>query len=76
MGLVLTFVVRMLHDDWSISLGENRPDRALKHLVAMLARICSTSEENFNKRSTRHKTDCYDRPRPTDLLPRVVPHIR
>ena len=26
----------ILRDDWSIRLGENRPDRALKHLAAML----------------------------------------
>ena len=26
----------IMHDDWSIRLGENRPDRALKHLTAML----------------------------------------
>ena len=26
----------MLHDDWSIRLGENRPDRALKHMAAIL----------------------------------------
>ena len=26
----------ILHDDWSIRLGENRPDRALTHLIAML----------------------------------------
>ena len=29
----------ILHDDWSIRLGENRPDRALKHLAAMLVSI-------------------------------------
>ena len=27
----------ILHDDWSIRLGENRPDWTLKHLVAMLS---------------------------------------
>ena len=26
----------MLHDDWSIRLGENRPNSALIHLAAML----------------------------------------
>ena len=36
MGLVLVCVVRILHDDWSIRLGENRPARALKHLAAIL----------------------------------------
>ena len=36
MGLVLVCVVRILHDDWSITLGENKSNRALKHLVAML----------------------------------------
>ena len=30
----------ILHDDWSIRLGENRPDMALKHLAAMLASAC------------------------------------
>ena len=29
----------VLHDDWSIRMGENRPDRALKHLEAMLLYI-------------------------------------
>ena len=36
MGLVLACVVRILHDDWLIRLGENRHDSVLKHLVAML----------------------------------------
>ena len=36
MDLVLACVVRMLHDDWSIRLGENIPYRVLKRLVAML----------------------------------------
>ena len=36
MSLVLACVVRIMHDNWSIRLGENRPDRALKHLAAML----------------------------------------
>ena len=36
MGLVLACVVRILHDDWSIRLGENRLDMVLKHLGAML----------------------------------------
>ena len=26
----------ILHDDWSIKLGENRPDGILKHLAVML----------------------------------------
>ena len=26
----------IFHDDWSIRLGENRPDRTLTHLAAML----------------------------------------
>ena len=38
-ALVVISLVRILHDDWSIRLGENRPDRALKHLVAMLVAI-------------------------------------
>ena len=29
----------ILHADWSIRLGENRPDRALKHLAAMLSQV-------------------------------------
>ena len=36
MGLVIACVVRILHDDCSIRLGENRRDRALKHLAAMI----------------------------------------
>ena len=36
MGLVLACLVRILHDDWSIRLGENRPDGVLKHLAAIL----------------------------------------
>ena len=36
MGLVVVCVVRILHDDWPIRLGENRFDRVLKHLAAML----------------------------------------
>ena len=28
----------ILHDDWSIRLGENRLDKALKHLTAILVR--------------------------------------
>ena len=27
----------ILHDDWPVRLGEYRPDRAFKHLVAMLS---------------------------------------
>ena len=29
-------MVRILHDDWSIRLGENRSDQPIKHLEAML----------------------------------------
>ena len=36
MGLVLACVVRILHDDWSIRLGENRTDGVRQHLAAML----------------------------------------
>ena len=36
MGLVLACMVRIVLDDWSIRLGENRPDRVLKQLAAML----------------------------------------
>ena len=36
----------ILHDDWSIRLGENRPDSSRKHLATMLTiqccKICST----------------------------------
>ena len=45
MDLVLACVVRILHDDWSIRLGENRPDRVLKHSADMLlspANLCSS----------------------------------
>ena len=36
MSLALACVVIILHDDWSISLGENRLNRGLKHLAAKL----------------------------------------
>ena len=36
LDLVLACVVRILHDDWLSSLGENRPYSVLKHLAAML----------------------------------------
>ena len=36
MGLALACVVRILHDDWSIRLGENRLHMVLKHLATML----------------------------------------
>ena len=39
MGLVLACVIRILQDDWSIRLGENRPEGARKHLAAMLVVI-------------------------------------
>ena len=29
-------VERILHDDWSIRLGENRSEQTLKHMAAML----------------------------------------
>ena len=43
-GLVSTFVVRIWHDDWSIRLGDNRPDKVLKHLAAMLTYKAKRSE--------------------------------
>ena len=36
MGLPLACVMRIMHRDWSIRLGENVFNMALKHLVAML----------------------------------------
>ena len=36
MDLALACVVLILRDDWSIWSGENRLDRVLKHLAAML----------------------------------------
>ena len=36
MGLALACVMRILHEDWSIRLGENRFNMALKHLAAMM----------------------------------------
>ena len=42
MGLILARVVRILHDDWSIRLGENRPDRVLKHLAAILQKLAKS----------------------------------
>ena len=32
-------MVRILHDDWSIRLGENRSDQPLKHLAAMQSSV-------------------------------------
>ena len=29
-------MIRIMHDDWPIRLGENRPDRVLKHLAGIL----------------------------------------
>ena len=42
MDLLLARVVRILNDDWSIKLGENGSDRALKHLATMF-RECNKS---------------------------------
>ena len=39
MDLVLASVVRIRYYDWSIRLGENRPDRVLKHMATMLSFI-------------------------------------
>ena len=36
MGLVLACMLRILYDDWSSKLGENRSGRVLNHLAAML----------------------------------------
>ena len=36
MDLVLACGVRILQEDWSIRLGENRLEKVLKHLAAML----------------------------------------
>ena len=37
-GILTTYAKTrpILHDDWSIRLGENRPDKTLKHLATML----------------------------------------
>ena len=42
-------MVRILHDGWSIRLGENRPDQLLKHLVAMLCCNRFTMESHVEK---------------------------
>ena len=47
MSLALACVVIILHDDWSISLGENRRNRGLKHLVAMLPCYSAFSNIEF-----------------------------
>ena len=39
MDLVLAYVDRILLDDWSVRLGENRLDRVLKHLASMLCML-------------------------------------
>ena len=48
MGLVLACVARIMHGDWSIRLGENRPDRAIKHLAAMLMNTQYTYNASSN----------------------------
>ena len=40
MDLALVCVVGILHDDWSIRLGENIFDMVLKHLAAMHTLVC------------------------------------
>ena len=50
MGLVLGYVVRIQHDDWSIRLGENGPDRVLKYMAVML--ISCISHFRFLRRVT------------------------
>ena len=50
MGLVLACVVRMLHNDWPISLGENRPDRVY------IWQLCSATKGKFPKELFNLKT--------------------
>ena len=45
MSLILACVVRVLHDDWSTRLGENRLDTVIKHLAAMPPFIHRFSKE-------------------------------
>ena len=41
-------MVIILHDDWSIILGENRSDQPLKHLAAILT-FANSREEIIDK---------------------------
>ena len=47
MDLVLACVIRILHDDGSIRLRENRPDGARKHLAAMLLQTPTTNKQSL-----------------------------
>ena len=49
MDLVLACVVRIMHNDWLIKLGENRPDRVLKHLEAMLGKYETITYNDHSK---------------------------
>ena len=54
MGLALACVVVILHDDWSIRSGENRLDRVLKHLAAMLClSVCVVMTQTFFLRKSQ-----------------------
>ena len=37
-------MVIILHEDWSVRLGENRLDQTLKHLAVMLCRATISSD--------------------------------
>ena len=50
MGLVLACMIRVLLDDWSIRLGENRPGRVLKHMAAMFT---SNGQHGFSYRGVK-----------------------
>ena len=46
----------ILHYDWSISLGGNRPDRAVKHLAAMLSSLVLHSGNiNYHTKERKHR---------------------
>ena len=48
-------MLSILHDDWSIRLGENRSDQILKQLVAMLCRtIFKISIFHYSTKKREH----------------------
>ena len=52
LNLAMERMARILHDDWSIRLGENRSDQssqANKHLVAMLIISHQTNHDSIEK---------------------------
>ena len=52
-------MVRILHDDWPIRLGENTPDQTLKHLADMLKEVEERRTFAFQKSLVRQSFSTY-----------------